>query len=308
MATDIETHSTTIELSGPLPAEVAVGSNLTLKAKVSCSAGCDLRGLTVTVAAPGGVVATGTVAPVNESADIDVKTPTRVGEPVWTVVFEPHEASGIRHEGSSLPVTIRTVAQGTSLAVWDIPSPVVMGSRFAIKAGAKSAADCELKDTSIEVCDANGAVVARGRLGETPWPGTTALYWTTAELTAPATEGLSAWSVRFAAAELELPHDGSAAEFRVAVVRPPEHRLTVKVVEKDSKVPIGDVQIRLGAYGAATGPSGTAEIMMPKGVHELHVWKAGYEAPARPVEIKDDIAVEVEATVVPEDDPDAAWT
>jgi hypothetical protein len=308
MPTDIQTHATTLELSEPLPDEVAVGSDLTLKAKVSCSAGCDLRGLPVTVVALDGVVATGTVASVDESTDIDVKAPTRVGEHAWTVVFEAHEAGGTRHEGSSLPVTIKTVAQGTSLAVWDIPSPVVMGSRFAIKVGAKSAADCELKDTSVEVCDASGAVVARGRLGEAPWPGTTALYWTAIELTAPDTEGLSAWSVRFAAAELQLPHDGSAAEFRVAVVRPPEHRLTVRVIEKDSKAPIEDVQIRLGAYGAATGPSGTAEIMMPKGVHELHVWKAGYEAPARPVDIKDDIAVEVEATVVPEEDPDAAWT
>jgi hypothetical protein len=308
MPTELQIHATTIELSEPLPAEAAVGSDLTLKAKVSCSAGCDLRGLTVKVAGPDGVVATGTVASVDESRDIGVKAPTRVGDHAWTVVFEPHEAGGIRHEGSSLPVTIKTVAQGTSLAVWDIPSPVVMGSRFAIKVGAKSAADCELKDTSIEVCDASGAVVARGQLGDTPWSGTTALYWTVVELTAPEAEGLNAWSIRFAAAELELPHDGSAAEFRVAVVRPPEHRLTVKVVEKDSKAPIEDVQIRLGAYAAATGPSGTAEIMMPKGVHELHVWKAGYEAPGRPVEIKDDIAVEVEATVVPEEDPDAAWT
>src|SRR5262245_54602772 len=130
MPTGLQTHATTIELSEPLPAEVAVGSDLILKAKLACSAGCDLRGLPVTVATPDGLVAKGTVAAADESTDIDVRAPTRVGEHAWTVVFEPHESGDIRHKGSSLPVTIKTVAQGTSLAVWDIPSPVVIGSRF----------------------------------------------------------------------------------------------------------------------------------------------------------------------------------
>ncbi len=312
MTTELQRHATTIELGEPLPAEVAVGSDLVLKVKVSCSAGCDLRNLPLKVAAPEGVAATGALvtcnASVNESGDIAVKAPIRVGEQAWTIVFEVHEAGGIRHEECSLPVTIKTIAHETSLAVWDIPSPVVMRNRFAVKVGAKSAADCELKDTSIEVYDASGAVAARGRLGKTPWPGTSALYWAAVELIAPDHEGLSAWSVRFAATELALPHDASAAEFRVAVVRPPEHRLTVKVIDKDSKAPIEDVQIRLGVYRGATDPAGMAEIMMPKGVHDLHVWKAGYEVPARPVDIKKDTSVEVEATVVPEEDPDAAWT
>src|SRR5262249_37266001 len=129
-----------------------------------------------------------------------------------------------------------------------------------------------------------------------------------AELTAPSEAGPSTWSVRFAAKDLALPHDGSVAEFNVAIVAPPEHRLTVKVIEKESRAPIDEVQVRLGAYRAATDLSGLAHVMMPKGAFDLHIWKAGYEAPPRTVEIADDVSVEVEATIVPEEDPDAAWT
>ena len=174
--------------------------------------------------------------------------------------------------------------------------------------GAKSAANAELKGLEIAILDNSDTVVARGRLRDTPWPGTTALYWDEVELLAPAEAGLSQWSVRFAPASLALPHDGTSAEFTAAIVPSPQHRLTVKVIEQQSKAPIENVQIRLGAFRGATGASGLAEVMMPKGHYDLQIWKAGYEAPARAVDIDADLAVEIEATVLPEDNPDTAWT
>jgi hypothetical protein len=308
-----QTHTTTIALSESVPSKVAVGADVVVRARVSCSAACDLRGLPVKVEGLDGLVASGALmtfhAGVNESEAITFKAPVQVGEHSWSVVIEPHDTGDIRHAGCSLPIIIKTIAHGTSLAVWDIPSPVVTGSRFQITVGAKSAANFALKNAEVEVRDERGAVVARERLAEDPWPGTNALYWTSAELTAPDHEGLGAWSVRFAAADLTLPHDGSTAEIRIAIVRPPEHRLIVKVVDKDSKAPIDDVQIRLGAYRGTTDPAGLAEIMLPKGEHELHIWKAGYEAPSRPVDINDDMALEIEASIMPEDDPYATtWT
>src|SRR5262249_40562357 len=158
-----------------------------------------LCGVPVKVEGPDGLVATGALttfeATSNESDAITLKAPRQVGEHAWTIVFEPHESGNFRHARSSLPVTIRTIAHATSLAVWDVPSPVVMGSSCSIKVGAKSAADCALKDAEIEVCDESGAVAARRRLGDAPWPGTSALYWTTVELTAPDHEGPAVWSV-----------------------------------------------------------------------------------------------------------------
>ena len=65
--------------------------------------------------------------------------------------------------------------------------------------------------------------------------------------------------------------------------------------------------VRLGAYRAATGQSGSAEIMMPKGSYDLNVWKSGYDAPTTTVAIDADVTLEVAVTAVPEENPDAAW-
>mgnify|MGYP003343211856 CR=1 FL=1 len=72
-----------------------------------------------------------------------------------------------------------------SLAVWDVPMPVVAGERFTMKVGAKSSAGHSLTHRKVEVCTAAGSVVASGVLGEAPLAGTEALYWTALEAPAP---------------------------------------------------------------------------------------------------------------------------
>ena len=66
--------------------------------------------------------------------------------------------------------------------------------------------------------------------------------------------------------------------------------------------------MRLGPYRAVTDRSGRTEIDVAKGTYELNVWRVEYEAPARTVEIDADASVEVEAVLLPEEDPDAIWT
>jgi hypothetical protein len=243
-----------------------------------------------------------------DSAEIALRAPRRVGEFVWTVHGPAHQTAAAHHEGSTLAIAFRTLPQGTSLAVWDIPSPVVTGARFAIKVGAKSAAGQELRGARIEIRDDTGATVAQSMLGGTPWPDTSALYWTEVELRAPAQEGLGAWRATFAASELELPHEASSSTFSVAVVRPPEHRLTVKVVDRETANPVENAIVRAGAFRATTNPDGLAQVAMPKGTFDLAIWKVGYEAPVRTVVIEDDMTVEVEVLTLPEEDPDAVWT
>jgi hypothetical protein len=300
------THSTAIELSEPAPAEVAAGSELMLKIKLTCAADCDLHKLPLTITSPDETAPA--VRHINDSGEVTLRIPPKVGPQSFTIAFGPHEADDIRHEPCALSLTVNSIPHGTSLAVWDIPSPIVKGERFTIKVGAKSAANAELNGLEIAVFDNSDKVAARGRLRDTTWPGTSALYWDELELTAPTEEGLRKWSVRFAAEGLALPHDGTAAEFSAMVARPPEHRLTVKVIERQSKQPIEDVQVRLGPFRGATDPTGIAEVMMPKGTYDLHVWKTAYEAPAHSIVIKGDLSIEVEAVFVPEEDPDNAWT
>jgi hypothetical protein len=309
MTANAATHATAVEAS--VPAEVAVGADFVLPVRVSCPAGCDLSGIAVEVTAPDGAAAIFAPAPgsadIAAARDIALKAPLRVGDHVWRLACAAHQTGGALHEASTVPVTVRTRPHETSLAVWAIPSPVVAGQSFAVKVGAKSTTGSDLKGMRIAVCDEAGVVLAAGALGDTPWPGTSALYWTELDLVAPAEAGIFTWSVKFDAAELALPHHGSSSRFSIAIVSAPEHRLTVKVVEQDTATPIENAQVRLGAYRAATGASGIAELMMPKGSFDLNVWKSGYEAPTTSIAIEADVTVEITVAAVPEENPDAAW-
>ena len=83
--------------------------------------------------------------------------------------------------------------------------------------------------------------------------------------------------------------------------------MRVRVVEQETGTPIGDVQIRLGAYRAETDQNGLAQINSAKGTFELNIWKVGYDAPRRTVAVDADALIQVDAAVVPDDDPDAGW-
>jgi len=307
-------HEIAIEACEPTPQDVAAGADFSVKVRIACPAGCDLSGVAVIVTAPdGGVASVAHDERVDAPEGRDIRNitltaPRHVGEYVWHLTVAEHEVAGARHRVGTLDVPVKArPPHETSLAVWAIPSPVVTGQRFALKVGAKSAAGCALKGQRIEIRDERGVTMASGSLGDSPWPGTSALYWVELELPAPGEPGMFSWSVKFDPADLEFPHEGAAARFSIAIVRPPEHRLTVKVIEQTTAAPIQDAQVRLGAYRAATAPSGLAEIMMPKGTYDLAVWKAGYEAPVTSVAIDADVTVEIAVAALPEENPDAAW-
>jgi len=305
-----QTHTATIELSGPAPVEVPVGAIFVVKVAVMCAEGCNLHTCALKITAPTG--AGETQAPA-ETADADgileitLQAPPHVGDHVWRVSLRQDQAAGVRHDAEPLSINVSVKPQTSSLAVWDIPSPVVMGDAFDVKAGAKSAGDVELTGRAIEVCDEAGAVIAQASLGDTPWPGTSGLYWAQFRLSAPDREGPCAWSVRFAASDVAIPHEGATANFTVAVTRRAEHRLTVKVREKDTCNPIEGADIRVGVYRATTDPAGIAAVDIPKGTYELVVWKVGYDVPIQSTEVHADRVIEVEAVAVPEEDPDAIW-
>jgi len=185
-----------------------------------------------------------------------------------------------------------------SIAVWDVPMPVVAGESFAIKVGVKSHASAALTGGDVKVCDRDDNVVASGRLGGAPWPGTEALYWVELSVPAPASTELAEFTVRSA---------NAASRFSVAVVPKPEHRLIVEVAEQGSAVPLEGVEIRLGAFQARTDTAGRATLKVCKGEYQLEVWRAAYAAPPTWVDIRSDTRVDILIVHVPEDHPDARW-
>jgi hypothetical protein len=306
------THPTSVALGRPPAAEVDAGTDVVLRIKVSCPYGCDLRGRPINVIAPdGGVVAGSRLVDLadhaNETSELAFMAPDEVGEYSWTLVFPKHEAEGLVHEEGSLPIRVKTRAHDTSLAVWGVPSPIVIDHPFRIHVGATCSAGCDLTGKEIQICDETGATLAGGKLGETPWDGTRALYWTEVNLVAPAREGATSRSIRFAPTELQLPHDGASARFGFETVKPPQYSVTVKVVQKDAGTPVEDAQVRLGVYFACSDQTGLARVAMPQGTYGLDVLKTGYEALSRVLDVNGDVTVEVEVAVIPPENPDAYW-
>jgi hypothetical protein len=305
----IQPHPTRIEIVEPAPEEIEIGSAVTSRVTVSCAAGCDLEGMQAKLIASDSSEVVYQLASGEGGAEaiFEFDAPQTVGEHIWRIIFPAQTADGIVHEESTLRVAIKTTPHRSSLAVWSIPSPIVAGSRFTIKIGAKSSADCELRDQNVQVCDQNGQVIGSGTLNLGPWPGTTALYWTDIELTAPAQEGFCSLSARFEPSRLDTAHEGTSSQFQVAVVRPSEHSIKIRVFDKDTGGAIEDAQIRIGPYRAISNSAGLAEVDVAKGQYPLNVWKAGHEAPVETIDVNGDLEIEIAVVTLPEEDPDAAW-
>jgi len=312
------THRALVEISPPVSPELDAGADIILKVKVSCPQGCDLRGIPVTVMAADGVVITSELATfeetTNETADVAttaearwrvaLRAPGQVGEHAWTIVFPRHENEGAVHEEASCGASVTIRPHTTSMAVWDVPSPVVVNRLFTVKVGVKCSATCQLARRLIEVSDETGIRFGETRLGETPWPGTSALYVAEVELPAPATEGMSVWIARFPASEPGLPHEEASATFSFRTDRPPEHRVTVKVTDRETHAPVESVEVRLGVYRASTDAQGLAHLELPGGLYELDAWKVGYETLPRTVDVGRDLMLQVDAALAPEKNPD----
>lgn len=300
-------HTTGIELVDAIPAALPVASEVSLTVKVAAEPPVDLRDAEIEVWNRETLVATAPLAEFEDGANrtsaIALSAPEVVGPHVWTVVFPRHEAEGAIYEESRCDFSFETKPHATSLAVWDVTSPVLPGQTLAIKVGAKCSAGCNLSGKEVELRDAAGDCLARGTFGPVPRQGTEALYWTELRLTAPANAGVAALTAAFAAAELELAHGSASTRFSFAVVRPPEHKLTVKVLDKETAAPVASADIRVGAYRARTDESGLAEVGLPKGEHKLSVWKTGYKSPARPIAVEGDTSVEIEVVAIPEENP-----
>jgi hypothetical protein len=88
----------------------------------------------------------------------------------------------------------------------------------------------------------------------------------------------------------------------------PEHSVSVKVVNKETKEPIAGAQVRLGVYRAETDEVGAAEIRVPKGRFELAVMRPGYRMPERKIEVVKDVRVRISAEKLPPEDPFALWS
>jgi hypothetical protein len=306
---EVQSHRTNVEMTRPAPSEVDVGTDMPLTVRASCVSSCDLRGGTVTVIAQDGSVAKeiplasfeeGT----NETGEFTVKAPLELGEYTWSVVFPNQEVGGVLHEESSAPFSFAVRPHSTSIAVWDVPSPIPFGDKFKIKVGVKCSAECNLTDQTIAVYGPRGRKVATETLGHLPWRDTRALYWAEVDLEAPAVQGYHRWRVKFAKPELELPHEDASYYFGFTTAAPPEHVVTVEVIDREAKTPLKNAMVTLRAPGIVyrnrADERGVAKVSVPKGDYVLYAAKDGYEAFETSAEVASDVTMKAELLVADE--------
>jgi hypothetical protein len=296
-------HRVSLEVVPPVPAELPVGTSVSFKVRVS-GTDADLRGARVEVVASKYLVAAPALTEhgdgFTETAAIAVRAPATLGAFGLVIAFPRQQVGRDVFEECELPIAFETVPHQTSVAVWGVTSPVEAGGRLAVTVGVKSAGGCELKRAAVEIIDEVGTSIGRGRLGDTPWPGT-GLYWAEIGVTAPERTGTHAWRAAFPAQEARLAHHASSAAFGFAVVPPAEHRLTVRVTEAEGAAPLAGVELALGPYRAATDATGTARLEVPAGHFSLAVWKAGFEGAPTDVEVAEDLSLQVEMKRVPQE-------
>jgi hypothetical protein len=191
------------------------------------------------------------------------------------------------------PSTALWASHDTSLAVWDLSSPLVVGRRPTLKVGLSCTSGCNLSGTPVEVYNDAGERIGAGTLGSALWPATASLYWAELDLAAPEREGDLSLDIH---AKPTMPHAEATSGVTFVVSRPPEHRVTLHLIDKISGAPLAGVELRLGRFRATTDDAGIAYVEVPGGTYEVGAWKNGYQVLSQTAAIASDTTVHVELT------------
>jgi hypothetical protein len=277
---EVNVHQTSISMVKVPLAEVTAAADIALKVRLSCPSPCDLRGNKIRVMNQEAVLADGIEVSefdgsASETGEFVVKAPKEPGACTWTAVFPAQEKEDVLHEECSVPFTFVVKSHTTSMAVWDIPFPIVPGAKFKLKVGARCSVGCNLAGKEVELHNPEGAIVATGALSDAPYSDKVALHWAEIELQAPDKEGYHALTAEFPKPELELPHEGASHNFGFPTVKPSEHAVTVEVMDKETNTPIEDAEVYFGSSGPPyrdrTDERGMVTVELPKGQYELVV-------------------------------------
>jgi hypothetical protein len=306
-----EAHAHEIKTSVvvPAPPEFFASADIALKVEVSCSSACDLRDGTVKIVSRDGAVVKEAKlvtfdGKTNQTAEIEIKAPTKAGENAWKTLFPAQEKEGIKHAESSAQFSFTVKPHPTSMKVLDFPDPVAVGQEFSVKVGVKCSAGCKLANRGLGVYTANGAKVGTGVVGDVQLPGETALWLAELKLKAPEVEGRARWTVMFPKSDLEPPHDESSCFFDFGIGGHPDQVVTVEVVDRDTKLPVKDAQVLLRptvyrgyAYSSRTNEAGVARIGAGREEYQLYVSGNGKEFFLPIVNVAGDMTIKAEVFV-----------
>ena len=184
------------------------------------------------------------------------------------------------------------------MAVWDVPAPMLPGE-VSVKIGVSCSAACNLAGGRVEVRDSRGRRVALGKLGNLPFQGTSALYWTEARFRAPRSGGYHEWTARFLHAKSEPLHRDASYKFGSMKTKPGLHELTVEVLDGVTRAPISGAYVRLGPITAFSGEGGVARVNSSGDRSVFVVWARSHKMVRTTIKVTRDRSVKVELTPSP---------
>jgi hypothetical protein len=282
-----------IEIVDGAPASARAAQPLELRIRIRNERGDDLVGAAISIINGAQLVASAIVSPCTEAdenedtpphlrqttpdfafATLAFGAPATCGGHVLSVMFPAQRWNGEQFAQAQIALPLEVAPQTASMAVWDVPSPVVVGAPLRFKVGVRSQDALPLAGARIVVLDGD-APVSEGVLGEQPWGGTTALYWTEIEAAAPANEGAAEWTVNMADLDSPAPHAGCSAAVGFRVAGRPDTALSIVVTDRAGN-PLPEAEILAGCFRGRTGEDGEAVIMTSCGLLDIGVSKDGY--------------------------------
>jgi hypothetical protein len=159
--------------------------------------------------------------------------------------------------------------------------------------------NCKLAGKEVQIYDHEGTRMATGILGEVPRPSSRALYWAELELDAPKTDGFYKWTAKFPKPDMELPHDEATSSFAFMATRPPEHVVTIEVVDENTQTPIKNALAVLHPYKGYTDENGVARVSVPKGEYEVDIAATGKKYFRTTVKVTNDTSIRAELSSLP---------
>jgi hypothetical protein len=240
--------------------------------------------------------------------EILLTAPLTEGLRTCRAVLVAGRSAGTGHDLISIEFSFVVRAHTLRMNVWDLPTAIVAGEPFSLKAGIKCSAGCGLAGREVTICDAEGVQFGGGKLRDEVWPDTSALYFAEVKGNAPLTLGNHRWEIRISASGSGIPHAAGVHVFDAKVVDPPDCEVTIESIDAGSQSPIVGARVVMHPYRALTDANGLAKLRVVKGDYKLLVSASKYMATAQTIKVSDDVTVQAELALEPIVDPVSYYT
>jgi|YelNatPaOPRAMG01_1025707.scaffolds.fasta_scaffold31042_2 hypothetical protein len=294
-----EKHLIKIGFLLPPPSEVDVGKEMKLQIQGCCFEGCSLLGKRIRILRDDGfLVHEAEFSHNNKETYITdefiIRAPLHPGKYNWLIALPGEKSNNGEHAESRYPFTFQAVPHRLSLAVWDIPYPIVSSSPFFIKAGAKCSSNCFLAGQEIFFYNHQGELMGSSRLGDTPWPDSQSLFWCEMRLTAPPIEEYFVWEARLIPKSLDFAHSEGHFSFSFHTTSSAGKKITIQVFDSENKEPIENAFVTIGSYRGYTNAAGIINFSLPPKDYFFSVFKQGYEILEKIIKISENSSLTVE--------------